>query len=346
MVKEQLINAIAMKLAAVLNEAATVQKIKDVLVIELYNYDVSEITETSLVVPEESSTEKLLQYFAIGKLGSNKSEKTIDQYRRAVYQMCYMVKKDLSEITAEDVQYYLVMYRQMYKVKASTMENRRLYLSSVFSYLYKHKKIKENPMVMIEPISYRKCVKVPLSDEEIERIRVACSSRRDIAIVEFFLGTGVRVSELCGINIEDVDFMRNRCKILGKGNKERFVYFSGKCKVRLQEYLQKRSDLKWIGSGWCCSAGTPLFCSEDKNCARMHKSGVTLIVNKLADRANVQRLHCHLFRATYATNLFKRGVDINIIARALGHANLNTIQRYVLLTEEQMDIELARAGAA
>lgn len=343
MTKDNLINAIVVKLAAVVGHP---DDIRDVLIAELYGYDVVEINQTDLITCGGGSTEELLKYFTLGKLGANKTAGTIDQYRRAVYQLCNMVKKELCDVTSEDVQYYLVMYRQLFNIKASTMESRRLYLSSVFSYLYKHKKIKDNPMVLIEPIAYRKCVKVPLTDEELERIRVACASKRDRAIIEFFAGTGVRVSELCGASIEDLDLPRNRCKILGKGNKERYVYFSGACKVRLLEYLESRHDIAWTGSGWICPVGTPIFASKDVRCKKMHKSGISAVIKEIAEIANVKRLHCHLFRATYATNLYKRGVPINIIANALGHANLNTIQKYVLISDEQLDLELKRAGAA
>lgn len=343
--KESLINELVMRMSAELSVDA--RSVKDILVMTLYEYSVTKIETTELCTTDGSITENLWNYYCIGKLGSNKKEDTLNQYRRAVYQLCSLVKKELNMITSDDVQYYLVMWRKIYKVKDSTMESRRLYLSSVFSYLYKHKKIAENPMVVIEPIVCMECVKVPLTEEEIERIRIACGNdKRDLAMVEFFLSTGVRVSELCSVNIEDVDFINNRCKVLGKGNKERFVYFTGKCKVRLEEYLKSRRDIVQSGNGWVHKVGTPLFASSDKNAHRLHKSGVSLIVKTIGKIANVLRLHCHLFRATFATNLAKLGVDINVIARALGHANLNTVSRYVLLSDEQIDFALRKARAA
>lgn len=97
---------------------------------------------------------------------------------------------------------------------------------------------------------------------------------------------------------------------------------------------------------WEYKEEIPLFSTCDKNNKRMHKAGIHAVVKKLSKKSGVQRLHCHLFRATYATNLAKRGVDINIIAKALGHANLNTISRYVLLTDDQVDITLRQVGVA
>lgn len=313
-------------------------EIREIVTVSLYKYNIEEIG-TEVAIVEEDSTEKLLQYFCIGKLGSNKTQGTCEQYCRVVRQLCDFVNKEIKDITSEDIQYYLIMWKKNYNNKDSTMESKRLYLSSVFGYLHKHKKISDNPMLMIEAISYRECVKYPLSDEEIERIRVACGNDvRKLAIVDFFLETGVRVSELCNLKIMDIDFVANRCKVLGKGNKERFVYFSGKCKVRLQKYLESRDDIGEYQA--------PLFLSNDSKGHKMHRAGISKIVKEIGKRAGIHRLHCHLFRATYATNLAKRGVGIEIIARALGHANLNTISRYVLLGEDQINMELKRAGYA
>ena len=127
------------------------------------------------------------------------------------------------------------------------MESKRKYLSSVFSYLTKHKKLTENPMDLIEPIKYKKCVKKPLSDEEIELLKINCTNARDLAISQFSLDTGVRVSELCGINLSDIDFRKYNCKVLGKGDKERTVSFSGKTMMRINEYLKTRKDINFNG---------------------------------------------------------------------------------------------------
>ena len=123
------------------------------------------------------------------------------------------------------------------------MDIKRKYLSSVFSYLDKHKKIADNPISIVEPVKYKKCIKVPLKDEEIELLKINTTNSRDLAIIHFFLDTGVRVSELCGINLEDVDFKNYTCKVLGKGNKERTVAFSGKTAMRLNEYLKDRKSV-------------------------------------------------------------------------------------------------------
>lgn len=337
--KETFVNSVATKLAEQGN--LTVNDVRTILIPELYNYSVDEIVDTELATTDGSTTLQLFNYFRIGKLGSNKSPKSIEQYWLVIKQLCDCVNKELNLITHDDVNYFLVKYRVTYKIKDSTMETKRLYLSSVFSYLHKHGKIEKNPMGLIEPISYKKCVKTPLTDEEIERIRIACGNdRRNLAMVEFFLDTAVRVSELCSINLHDVDFVKRRCKVLGKGNKERYVYFSGKCYIRLIDYLKERKDVSFTPDGVMCNHITPLFATKNKNYYPLHKSGVELIIKNLGETSNVERLHPHLFRATTASRWADQGVNINIIAHALGHANLNTVQRYVLLSNEQIESAL------
>lgn len=268
------------------------------------------------------------------------------QCKRVAYQLVDMVHKELDEITKEDVRFFLIRYPQLYNVSDCTMDCKRRYLSSIFGYLYENEIIRKNPMSAIEVVKYKKVVKQPLKDEEIERIKLACTSKRDLAIVTFFLETGVRVSELCGINMTDVDFSKYRCKVLGKGNKERIVHFTGKTYVMLMEYLKTRDDIDMENLMYSSAQDVPLFASNHKTHPRLTRHGVETMVRNLRQPSGVTRLHCHLFRATYATNLAKRGVGLELIAKALGHADLNSISRYVLTGDDELELALRRVGSA
>lgn len=197
-------------------------------------------------------------------------------------------------------------------------------------------------MGRIEPVGYTAKIKTPLTDEEIERIKIACelqgikTGQRNYAIINFFLDTGVRVSELCGIKLRDVDFNKRKCKVLGKGNKERYVYFSGGCKIRLLEYLKSRTDIVFNGLDMEYKIETTLFASLDYNHHPLKKGGIEFMLKKVGQNSGVIRLHPHLLRATFASRLAQKNVDINIIAKLLGHANLNTIGRYVILSENDI----------
>lgn len=348
--KEQLISALVIKLADSVN--ISVNELKNIITTELYDYSVDKIESTELSVRDGSITESLFNYFKIGKLSAGMQPDSIQRYYETVLQLCNFTHKELNMITSEDVNVFLYMYRKINNIKDSTMESKRLYLSSVFGYLYKAKKIYTNPMELIEPIKCQSSVKKPLTDEEIERIRMACEqqrgkvARRNIAIINFMLDTGVRVSELCRITLKDVDFIKKRVLILGKGNKERYVYFSDRTKVRLEVYFKDRCDIKIDGFTTQCSIDCPLFANTNRKHKKLSKSSVEGIMNTIGKLSNVERLHPHLLRATFATNLARKGVDINTIANALGHSNLNTIHTYVLLNDEQVSNAIKSVGYA
>ena len=151
------------------------------------------------------------------------------------------------------------------------------------------------------------------------------------------LDTGIRVSELCGLKLENVDFTRLSCVVLGKGNKEREVYFSGKTAIHIKEYLKERKDITIDGMGIKYNKGTSLFVSTKYPYKHIQKTTVEQMIRNLGQASGVVRVHPHLFRATYATRLAQKGVSVNIIAKSLGHANLNTVERYALL--DNMHIE-------
>ncbi len=346
--KEDLINSLVIRLAD--NTDISVRELKNVIAGELYDYSVEKIDCTELSTGDGSTTEYLMNYFTVGKMSANMAEASIMRYREAIEQLCTFCNKELNMITGEDINYFLYRYKKLHNCQDTTMESKRLYFSSVFGYLHKHKKIEENPMYMVEGIKCKSKLKTPLSDEEMEKIRVACEKEnkrcrtRDIAMVNFMVDSGVRVSELCSINLVDVDFNNQKCKVLGKGNKERYVPFSARTKVRLQEYFDTRKDIQYGPGGMMYAIDTPLFVSADKNCRRLHKNGVECILKRLGKISGIERLHPHLLRATFATNLARRGVDINVIAKALGHANLRTLEKYVLLSAEQINDMLRRIG--
>lgn len=158
-------------------------------------------------------------------------------------------------------------------------------------------------------------------------------AERSVAMIDFMLDTGVRVSEFLGIKMKDVDFDARTAKVLGKGNKERIVYFSDKTLVRLQNYLETRKDLK-IGQKYVYIEDAPLFTSVRIPGRELQSNGIRADMKKIGEESGILRLHPHLLRATFATRLAEKGVGIDIIARLLGHGDLRTIDRYVLLSDD------------
>lgn len=335
--KENLINSLVIQLAD--NTNLSIGELKAKLQTELYNWNVTKIESTELSVANGDVTRELLRFFEIGKLGSNKSKETIVQYERVVIQLCDLVGKELNMITAEDVNYFLVKYKEIHGVSDTTMESKRLYLSSVFTYLHKNRKIAENPLATIDPISCTTKVQTPISEEELEKIVMSCQNqRRKISTVYFLISTGVRVSELCNLKLKDVNFEKCRALVLGKRRKERYVYFDSRTKIRLLDYIvNDRPDITFVNGQMHFDRDTPLIASLINGYHPIQKNAIESDIRDIGAACGVDRIHPHLFRSTYATNLLRKGVDIHVIAKLMGHSKIETTARYILLSNTEIE---------
>ena len=348
--KEELTNVVLCSMMDKL-DSLQFEQLKHCLQMSFYNYTIQKIETTEISCGCYNTTRELIEYFSICKLGSGRSQETIKQYVRVVYQLCDTVNKELNMITSDDVIYFLAKYphTKTPNVSRCTMDSKRRYLSSVFSLLKKHKKIAENPMDMVEQIKYRSKLKQPLVTEEINNIKNVISNeknnmikRRNAAILQLFLDSGLRVSELSNINISDINFERKEIKVLGKGNKERIVLFSDDTLNEIKEYLKYRNILI-INNKVECDYDVPLFLNK-ANTIRLKASGIQNMLKILRKPSGVWRLHPHLLRSTAATNLVKEGISIDIVAKYLGHSGLNVIQRYVINSQEHIKSELQKVG--
>lgn len=154
---------------------------------------------------------------------------------------------------------------------------------------------------------------------------------RNALIFEILYVSGMRVSELCSIQLSDIP--RNFCKIkvLGKGNKERFVFLGRSCQKILQEYLQKREVyLSELKKG--CS-----YLLLNQNATRLSERGVRYILNHFNKILQIPKgIHPHRFRHTFATDLLNAGADIRAVQEMLGHASLSTTQKYTEVSKDRL----------
>ena len=144
----------------------------------------------------------------------------------------------------EDLRVYLSDYQKRNDASKQTIDNIRRILSSFFTWLEDEDYILKSPVRRIHKIKTTKQVKETYSDEALERLRDNCKTIRDLAIIDILSSTGMRVGELVKLNRVDVDFANRECVVLGKGSKERIVYFDARTKLHLQNYLNSRKDEK------------------------------------------------------------------------------------------------------
>lgn len=194
--------------------------------------------------------------------------------------------------------------------------------------------IQKNPLVKIKPIKVPKEIRTAFSDVEMDALRSACKSVKERALVEFLVSTGVRVSELTGMKVEDVNLENLSVHVIhGKGDKERMTYTTPVAAKHLIAYLRSRKE----------KGSIMLFCNREGG--MLSTRWIQLLLKKIGARAGVENVHPHRFRRTFATNLSKRGMEIQEIQKLLGHANINTTMIYVSTDDSMIKASYSRYSA-
>ena len=274
----------------------------------------------------ERYIEKFMRYLEIEK---NYSPHTILNYRIDLKDF----RKFLGETRVESVD-YLALRKYLAALKERNLQTKSVgrklsSLRSFFKFLTREGFIKANPILVLSSPKVEKHLPQFLTEEEVTRLIEAVlpkdeRSLRDRAILETFYSTGIRISELVSLNIEDMDFISGVLKVMGKGKKERIVPI-GECAINVvKDYLEKRKK-----------QSTAVFLN--KNGRRLTDRGVRGIVQKYLRLAGIkQGVSAHTLRHSFATHLLNRGADLRSVQELLGHVNLATTQIYTHLTTERL----------
>lgn len=288
------------------------KKVRELLHISLYNYEVIS-AEKSLVTSDLK--EKILLYLQVKKL-ENYSEDTLKNYTYTLRNFSDFMIKPVSTITKNDIRYFMALNYS--KLKPSTVNNKIACLKTFFEWLEQEELIQKNPARSLSNTRLPKHLRHSLTLEELEKIRIACIDYRERALIEFIFSTGCRISEVMNSNISDIDFSNNSLKVIGKGDKERIVFFNDKTKLHLKNYIDTRKD-----------KNEALFISTKFPFHRVSKRSLEVIVTKIGQRANIGKpVYPHLLRHTMATLGLQSGADITTIQHLLGHITPSTTQIY------------------
>ena len=274
---------------------------------------------------KQISNREYLQMFLAAKTIEGCSKRTIQYYRVTIEKMLTVMNQPIRKITTEDMRSYLSRYQEWNGCSKVTVDNVRRNISSFFSWLEEENYILKSPMRRIHKIKTNQQVKEIITDEDIERLRDSCSCKRDLAMIDLLYSTGIRVGELVNLNISDVDFEARECVVLGKGGKERRVYFDAKSKLHLQAYLSSRVD-----------DNEALFVTLDAPHDRLKISGVEIRMRSLGRSNNLTRIHPHKFRRTMATRAIDKGMPIEQVQKILGHSQIDTTMQYAMVNQSNV----------
>lgn len=218
-------------------------------------------------------------------------------------------------------------------VGPSTRARKLSAIKSFFKYLtVRTKQLQENPVAELEYPKLRKSLPKYLTFEQSSALLRSVSGAnqvRDYAILMLFLNCGIRRSELVGLNVTDV--YEDRIRVVGKGNKERFVYFGTPCRKAIDAYMEERKEK-------VLTDNRALFGSRNGN--RISVTAVHRLVEKALKQAGLDstQFSAHKLRHTAATMMLSGGVDVKTVQEVLGHENLNTTQIYTHIENTELKI--------
>lgn len=251
----------------------------------------------------------------------------------------------IAQIKLEDIHAFLGYMKETFHSKPATLARKTASIRVFFHYMCnKTKKIPNNPAIDLESPKLGKRLPKYLSlDQARDLLKVASSpipashgkhdnATRNLAIITLFLNCGMRLSELVGINIKDIDFSENKLNVIGKGNKERTIYLNKACINAINNYLQDRPK-----EGIKFDSRDALFLSEQRR--RISNRTVQYIVKEEMRLAGIDanKFSVHKLRHTAATLMYKYGnVDIRALQELLGHESISTTEIYTHVDNEQI----------
>lgn len=281
----------------------------------LYSYEVT-TKETALVTSDIEQKASL--YLQCKKL-EGLSKKTLYNYSLELNKFSQFFHKPISTINSMDIRAYMNAMSEFRS--ASTTNTKMSIIRDFFQWLQNEEFIISNPTKKIKNVKEAKTEREPLTDEEVEVIRESLEDIRDKAVFEFLLSTGCRAEETVNVKVSDIDWHKMSLKVIGKGNKERRVYFNQRTKVILRKYLEFRD---WRSEY--------LFCNMRGKHGKIGTRALQGMVKKMGERVGIH-LYPHLMRHTFATRALNAGMALEIVQALLGHSNVGTTQIYAKVKE-------------
>lgn len=318
--KEMLMNDIVAEMVPAL-DAEKIERLKNVLIVKMHGWDIIR-AETALSTWTDDN-DFILKRFAVDQTAKGLAKRTIEHYLETMNRLFADLNMNYRQVTGQDITDYLAMKQIREGISQNYKVNIFHVVSAFYSWAYRKKYVENNPVFDMDSLRPKQKKKDRLTEEEMERIRDACESVRERAIVEFLFSTGVRVSELVSLDRQDVDLVSREVCVLGKGDKYRTVLLNVKARMYLQQYLADRDDFN-----------PALFVSERHPHKRLTTDGMERIVKRLGWAAGAHlTTTVHVFRKTFASEMYNAGMDIVDISALLGHAGTDVTLKYYVVTD-------------
>lgn len=287
-----------------------------------------------LVVRGRDELEEAAKLYLISKQLEGCAKGTLDNYYRHINSFVLYCPCPLLEIDANVVRKYFLLYKMDHKISDRSLDKLRQDLQAWFRWMQNEGYIVRNPMANISKIKHVVNRKQSLTQTELERLRECCRNDKERCLVEVLYSTGCRISEALNIKVSEIrfDLPQPECEVIGKGNKQRTVYFSPRAISIIRKYLSSRKHT----SDW-------LFIN-DRGGEQMCRENAEKIFRELRKLAGLQDKKCtpHTLRHTTATQAIKVA-PVEIVQRLLGHSKIDTTMLYADTSQEDVKAYHAKA---
>jgi site-specific recombinase XerD len=321
-VRDRLITEIQESMAGTLS-ITQLEELGRVLTRSLHSVDITERQADDAAGPDDGAG--LQSAFIAAKRVEGCSEKSLKYYAAVIASMRDSIRRPIRAIATDDLREFFSDYKEAHGVSNVSIDNMRRILSSFFGWLEDEDYILKSPVRRIHRIRTDTTIKDTLSDEGLEQLRDACTTVRDLAMIDLLSSTGIRVSELVQLDREHFNFTERECVVFGKGAKERMVYFDARTKIHLMDYFDSRTD-----------SDPAAFVSLFSPHKRLQRGGVETRIREIGRRTTVQKVHPHKFRRTLATRAIDKGMPIEQVQRLLGHIRIDTTMGYAMVDQQNV----------
>lgn len=254
--------------------------------------------------------------------------------------LIWMDEQSCEDVNFSKIREYL-HFIQKFDYKKTTIARKIASLRTFYKYLYRERKVDSNPAMSITNPKRPKALPKFLTPDEVEKILnntkiETPAGYRNRTILELLWATGMRISELSGLNFGDLNLKDNEIRVFGKGAKERIVLISERAKNYLERYIDSARNL--ISKGYETgeiSETTPVFINNTGY--RLQPQTIRKVINEIVEKIELPKhVTPHVFRHSFATHLIENGADLRIVQELLGHASISNTQIYTHISTKHL----------
>ncbi len=245
----------------------------------------------------------------------------------------------LENVNFSKVREYL-HFIQKFNYKKTTLARKIASLRTFYKYLYREKRVESNPAMNLNSPKRPKQLPKFLTQYEVEQILNNITidtpaGYRNKAILELLWATGMRVSELSGLNFEDLNLENNEIRVFGKGSKERIILVTDRAKTYLQRYIETARPLVAKGYRTENNENSPVFINNTG--FRLQTRTIRNVINEIVEKIQLPKhVTPHVFRHSFATHLIENGADLRVVQELLGHASISNTQIYTHVSSQHL----------